>query len=141
MKIYVPGKRTANPIVAYSKPENTLKKKIFLAMKLTALLITLAFMQVSAAVYSQKITITAKQQPLEQVLKQIEQQSGYQVLYSSELIQRSKPVTANIKDAPLEDALKKCFDQQPITYEVTNKTILVKLKTQDELSLYDKLKN
>lgn len=141
MKIYVPGKRTAKPFIAHPKPENTLKKQIFLAMKLTALFITLAFMQVSAAVYSQKINITAKQVPLEQVLKQIEQQSGYQVLYSSELIQRSKPVTADIKNETLEIALKECFEEQPLTYEVAKKTILVKLKTPEELSLLDKLKN
>jgi len=128
MNFQVLGKRTHPPVKPAGEPAYNLKEKIILTMKLTAIIITVAFLQVSAAAFSQKISLSEKNAPLDKVLKQIKRQSGYFFLYNTELLQNAKPVTINIKDASIDEVMKRCLDGQPFDYEIQQKTILIKPK-------------
>ena len=75
-------------------------------------------MQVSASSFGQRITLNAKNVPLEKVLKDIRMQSGYDFLFSEALINSSKPISIAVKNASIEEVLEKCFDDQPIVYKV-----------------------
>jgi len=97
-------------------------------MKLTAIVLTVLCLQVSASAFSQRFSLSEKNAVLDAVLKKIKQQSGYLFLYDSELMRQAKPVTVEIKNAPLEEVLQKCLAGQPFTYELVNKTIVIKLK-------------
>lgn len=99
---------------------------LILTMKLTALLILAACMQVSATVYSQKISISVRNAPLEEVLKEIRKQSGYAFLYDISWLQKAEPVSMQVKQAPVEEALQACFSGQPFTYQVLENTIVIK---------------
>lgn len=86
----------------------------------------LVLLQTSAAAFTQRISISVHNAPLEKVLKEVHKQSGFLFLYSAEQIHKAKPVTVSVKEASLEDVLHKCFEGQPFSYELKEKTILIK---------------
>src|SRR5665647_1841689 len=102
--------------------------KTLLIMKLTAIFLLAACLNVSAKGYVQRITLVAKNAPLEQVLKKIKEQSGYHVVYREEWMAESKRVTVTLKDVSLQDALNECFKNQPFDYSLVEKTIVLKEK-------------
>ncbi|WP_158281233.1 SusC/RagA family TonB-linked outer membrane protein [Dyadobacter jejuensis] len=98
-------------------------------MKLSALLLMIVCIQVSGSALSQKITLSVEKAPMQQVIKMIKKRSGYQFIYNDELLKQAKPVTMNVTGGSIEDVLEECFRQQPFTYELVDKTIVVKPKT------------
>jgi TonB-linked SusC/RagA family outer membrane protein len=96
-------------------------------MKLSFLLMTIACLQVSASAVSQKISLSVENAPMEQVIKLIKKRSGYQFIYNDELLKRAKPVTMHVYGS-LQQVLEECFLNQPLTYELVDKTIVVKPK-------------
>lgn len=99
-----------------------------LIMKLTALILLTACLQVSATGFSQKITISVKDAPLEKVFTSIEKQTDYNFLYNHELLKSGKLVSVHLKDATLQEALTACFKEQPFTFEIINKLVVVREK-------------
>ncbi|MBS1669717.1 MAG: TonB-dependent receptor [Bacteroidetes bacterium] len=99
-------------------------------MKLTIILLTAICVQVSAKTYSQKITITEKNVPLEKVFKQIRKQTGYHFFYKDELLQKAGKVDIQMKDATIDEVLNECFKNQPFSYLIIEKTILIKKKKE-----------
>jgi TonB-linked SusC/RagA family outer membrane protein len=97
------------------------------------LFIFLAELQVSASAIPKKISLTVKNAPIEHVIKLIQKQSGYQFIYNNELLGQAKPVSLNISDGTLEMVLSKCFEGQPLTYELVEKAIVVKAKKVQEI--------
>ncbi|WP_316817403.1 SusC/RagA family TonB-linked outer membrane protein [Pedobacter nyackensis] len=95
-------------------------------MKLIAILLTVACLQVSAEGFSQKITLSKNSASLKSVLQEIRKQSGYQLLYNTDLIQKAKPVSINVQNSNLEDALRASLKGQNFTYEIADKMILIK---------------
>ena len=85
-------------------------------------------MQVSAEGYSQKITISEKNAPLQKVFKEIEKQSGYVFWYESSLIPSNSKINVSVKNAELKEVLELCFSNQPVTYSILGKTIVLKEK-------------
>jgi TonB-linked SusC/RagA family outer membrane protein len=93
----------------------------------SALLTLLAVCLLSGTVsYGQKVTISQKNMPLADVLKKIREQTGYNFVFSSDALERSVPVTLQLKDEPLQQALQKVFEGQPLTYAINDKIIVVK---------------
>ncbi|HEY8929822.1 MAG TPA: SusC/RagA family TonB-linked outer membrane protein [Mucilaginibacter sp.] len=111
--------------------------QILRIMKLTTLIIIIALVQVSAASIAQKVTYTHKQATLEQLIKEIRQQTGYNVLVSIESLKNIPAADVNFKNAALTEVLDEFLKNQPYTYEIKDKTVLIKEK---ELNLIDKAK-
>src|SRR6187401_2346403 len=88
-------------------------KKTLLIMNLAAIFLFAACLTVSAKGDAQRISLVAKNAPLEQVLKKIKDQSGYHLVYRDEWMAQSKRVTITLKDVLLLDALNECFKEQP----------------------------
>jgi TonB-linked SusC/RagA family outer membrane protein len=102
--------------------------KLIRIMKLTFALILLAMMQVSAATYAQKVSLEVQKMPLEDVLFTLQQQSGYDFIYSSHLIKTAAPVSLSLKNVTVMQALDKIFSDQPLIYLIHKKTITIKEK-------------
>jgi len=107
--------------------------KFLRIMKLTLVLLTAAFMQVSAATYGQKISLTVENTPLEKVFDQLRQQSGYNFLYNSQMLKQSKPVSLSVKNEQLNAVLDKCFKDQPLTFVINQNTIVIQEKLVAQL--------
>ncbi|MCR8559791.1 TonB-dependent receptor [Mucilaginibacter sp. BJC16-A38] len=97
-------------------------------MKLTLILLTATFLQVSAATYAQKITLKVKGATIKEVFEKIQAQTSYDFLYNADDLKASKPITLNVKNTNLKDALDDCFKNQPLTYTIENTTILITRK-------------
>lgn len=113
-------------------------KKILRIMKLTTLLLFMAFMQVSASSLAQKVTLSVNKAPLTTVLTQIKKQTGYDFAITGKILEQAKPVTINVKNEELTDALKEIFADQPLDYAIEDKSIVISQKQQTVL---DKIKN
>src|SRR5690349_6056268 len=100
---------------------NRYVKKLLLMIRLTTVILIATFMQVSASSFGQRITLNAKNMALEEVLKDIRQQSGYDFLSNEGLIRSGKRISIAVKNAKIEDVLEQCFKDQPISYKIENK--------------------
>lgn len=104
--------------------------KIFLVMKLTLfIVVVVGCLQVSASGYAQKITYSATNTSLEKVFKELKKQSGYLFWYEDQILDKANVVSLNLKDASLPEALAACFKNQPVSFEIIGKTIVIKEKT------------
>ena len=99
-------------------------------MKLTAILILVAFMQVSAKGFSQNVTLNETKSSLDKIFTEIRKQTGYDFLYNTRLLKNTVPVTVKAKNSPLEDVLAEVFRNQPLTYTITENTIILKRKDE-----------
>ena len=106
----------------------TLKKQLIMQIKITAILLTVACLQISAKTLSQQITLSQKNAPIQKVFEEIKKQSGYKFWYEDAMLKKSKPVNINVQDAQLEDVLTLLFKNQPFSYEVIGTIIAVKEK-------------
>lgn len=83
-------------------------------------------MQVSAATYAQKISLSKSNATLKTIFREIKSQSGYNFLYTDNLLKNANLVTIEVKNAELLEVLKQIFNQQPLSYEIESKTIIIK---------------
>lgn len=102
--------------------------QFILVMKLTTILLITGLLQVSASSYSQKITLKQKNASIDFVLKSIEKQSDYVFLYDKLEVSKSDKVSIDVRDASVEQVLEICLKDQPLTYKVFNRTIILKKK-------------
>lgn len=101
--------------------------KMLKIMKLTALLIFIVSLQVSSNTYAQeKISLTIKNGTLESVLKAISKQTGYLYVFQDQWKEKAKTIDISVTNISLEEALDICFKNQPFTYAIIKKTIVVK---------------
>jgi len=104
-------------------------RKILLTIKLTTILIMLAFLQAGASGYAQKkVTLSENNVSLKKVLKAITKQTNYDLVFIATDISNAKPITIKVHDATLDDALRLCFVNQPFEYSLDTKTIIVSEK-------------
>ena len=106
--------------------------KLLFVMRLSTFLLTITCLQVSAATaVSQKMSISVHNAPLEKVIKLIKKRSGYYFMYNNELLKRANPVTIDISEGSLEQVLDQCFMNQPLTYGLVDRTIVVRLRAPE----------
>jgi len=102
--------------------------QILRVMKITVLFIFLAILHVHANVYGQKLTLKQKKVSIARVFEEIEKQTGYDVFYSPKIIQTKKTIDANFQETPIDQVLKFCLADQPVTYIIEEKTIVIREK-------------
>jgi hypothetical protein len=117
------------PVSGDTPPANRwLPAKMLLIMKLTAFLLLVISLHVSAAGVAQKITIVKKNATLEQIFELIQQQGGYDFLVSSQVLAKAHRVDIEVRNATVKEVLDQCFKNQPLTYILHERTIIVKEK-------------
>lgn len=97
--------------------------KLFRIMKLTAFLILVTCLQVSATGFSQ-ISLNLKNSTLTQVFTEIERQSDYVFFYEGAL--EHEKITVHFYNLSIEEALNACFADLPLQYRIVGKTVVVK---------------
>jgi TonB-linked SusC/RagA family outer membrane protein len=104
--------------------QGLLRKSILIAF----LLITLPFfsaLRVFAENSTQGISISGENIPLQKVFKKITKLTGYSVFCDYHLLQQAGPVTVNVRNASLEEALTTCLKDKSLSYEIIGKTIVI----------------
>ncbi|MCF1716355.1 SusC/RagA family TonB-linked outer membrane protein [Flavihumibacter sp. RY-1] len=103
-------------------------------MKLTTILLLSTFLQVSARTYAQSVTIVEKNLPLEKAFSMIEKQTGFTFYYKVELLRNAKRVDLNIKNLSLEKTLELLFRDQPLSFAIIEKNIVLKAKEASSIA-------
>lgn len=100
-------------------------------LRLIALSLLLFIVQARAEVYSQKnVMLTVKNATIQQVFQSLKQQSGFDFFYSSRVVEKARAVTTSFHDIPLEAALNICLKDQPLSYNIVGKTVIVQVKDE-----------
>ncbi|WP_177230491.1 SusC/RagA family TonB-linked outer membrane protein [Chitinophaga sp. CF118] len=94
-------------------------------MKLSVILLLVGVLQLSAKSYSQTVTITGKNMPLKEVFAVIKKQTGYVFFYDKHLLEGTQPVNIDLKNASVEEVLNASLKDQPLTFSVENKTVVL----------------
>jgi len=102
-------------------------KKLLLVMKLTAFLIMVLTMQVTATVYSQnkKLSLNMQGSSIKEVLQQIEAQSEYRFIYENEKVNLDTKVSIRVTDEVVDKILKQLFEKDGINYSITNNNLIL----------------
>ncbi|WP_282637848.1 TonB-dependent receptor [Sphingobacterium thalpophilum] len=101
-------------------------RKLWLIMRLTTIIILVTFMQVSATTFAQKVTLEYTNMSLKRIFKELKSQTGYNFLYTERQMANAKPVSIKVKDRGLSDVLAQIFTDQPLSYQMDNKTVVIR---------------
>lgn len=115
--------------------KSCLTTKTLLAMKLTFLLLTVTFLNVSAEGIAQSVSFSGKNIPLKTVFTAIRQQTGYRVAYAREVLEEAGPVSVEAKNMKLVDFLNLVLKDQPVRYTIEQKTILIVEKPRSSITV------
>jgi TonB-linked SusC/RagA family outer membrane protein len=126
------GVKTLLPLRTGSQPagsHGSRIRQIVYAMNLAALIVLTACLQVSARGFSQeRVSLVEKDAPLKEVLKEIGRQTGYRYFFVDQWEAQAKKITVDVKNVSLEAVLDLCFKDQPFTYSIVDRTIVVQQK-------------
>lgn len=96
-------------------------------MRFLLLLIFLGLLLPGSKVAGQTINLSLHKAPLQTAFKEIERQSGYVFLYDDAYLSHAKLLTVKGERMTLKQALDKCFAGQPLTYEIEDRVIIVRI--------------
>ncbi|MBG6060533.1 TonB-linked SusC/RagA family outer membrane protein [Flavobacterium sp. CG_9.1] len=105
------------------------------------LLLTFGIVLMSITTFSQTkektITLNFKEEPLSQVIKFIEQQTNYRIIYNVNKIDINQKVTVSVKNSTLENALTKLLKDRKISFFIQKEQILL-LEISDKAASQEK---
>src|SRR5690606_29619609 len=101
-----------------------------LSMKLSVILMFSGIMQVSAYTYGQKVTIHKKNVKLTNVLKEIQKQSGYNILYDSALVPSNLTLDVNLHNEGVDKTLSTILRTYELEYKIVDKNIILSRKSR-----------
>src|SRR5690606_17729860 len=103
-------------------------KLILRVMKITYFLLTVCLIPVAAETSAQKLTIQRERVGLRRIFSEVQNQTGYSVIYSVKHIERIPPVTVSLIDADIDAAMTHILKGLPLDYVITGKEIVIKKK-------------
>lgn len=107
--------------------------KIVLLMKLTAFVILVTALQVSAKTFSQeRVSVRFEKTRLDKALKEVEQKSSFRFVFSNRLLSDKQRVTILAKDVFVEDLLKQLLANTGLTYNLMENNLVVIKKNEIE---------
>lgn len=105
-----------------------LSTQTVLVMKLTVLLLTAAFLNVSAHSFSQNVSYSGSNVLLGKVFKDVEKQTGLVFFFERGLLEKARPVSITATQMPLTSFLDQLLKDQPFKYSIESKTIIISRK-------------
>lgn len=79
-----------------------------------------------ASVYSQgKLNISMKDVSLIEILKHIDKQTEYSVLYRSDQLEQMKSVSIDLQNATVDEILSQCLQGTGLSYQINDRTIVI----------------
>jgi len=100
-------------------------KLITRTMRLTAAILLIAVLHVSASGYSQRITLSMYDEPLEKVIKAIERLGNVEILYNNDLIRQVGHVTVVVKDAGVDEAMTMALARTRFNFKIVEGILII----------------
>lgn len=91
------------------------------------------FLFVYADVTLAQITLSVRQQPVREVIKEIERVSDYRFFFNENSIPMDKRVTIDVKDSDIEKVLSLLSDQMGISYTIKNNQIALSAEKRGDV--------
>jgi outer membrane receptor protein involved in Fe transport len=93
-------------------------RKLFLLMAVASILSCVK-------VFSQTVNFSGKDVPLTKLFSAVESQTSYSFFYDAALLRQARPVTIDLKDVPLKEALNEILKDRPLGWLIEGKTIII----------------
>jgi TonB-linked SusC/RagA family outer membrane protein len=107
--------------------------KLLVIMRLTTVILIATFMQVSAATFGQRVTLNEQRSTIENVLKKIRAQTGYDFLFERKIVQNAGLIDLKLNNVTLDEALKSLVSKTPLTYNIDGKIVVIEAKKKSML--------
>jgi TonB-dependent starch-binding outer membrane protein SusC len=112
--------------------ENRKLKLNFKKMKLTLIFTMLVFFTFGKGFSQMKVTLQFEKTTIQQVMKSMEDQTGYVFLYKDEIFDPAQKYSIDFTDKPFEEVLKSVCVTAGVDYEVrSNRQIIIKEKKKE----------
>jgi TonB-linked SusC/RagA family outer membrane protein len=100
-------------------------------LKLTTIFLLIFLLQANAKIYTQ-VSFSFKNASIEKVFKEIGRQTGYDFMYTKTMLKDIPPVSITVRNAPVNEVLNKCLQNQSLDYYLDNNIIIITRKQSDE---------
>lgn len=98
--------------------------RFILIMKLTVFFTVALTLQTIAETYAQRITLSARNATLQEVMNKIQQQQGYSFFFLGNQIATTR-ISVNVKQADLSEAMDAILSKKDLDWYVEDKTIVI----------------
>jgi len=118
----------AEGTIPNNKKLRSVNIKKFLLMNMLVVLATIMCLETATAekIMAQKVSLNQKNATVAQLLTNIEKQTGYTFFYRKNDLEEMKPISVSLQNVSVEDALNYIFKDQPCSYQVQDKLIVLK---------------
>lgn len=100
-------------------------RKVFLFMKMTALLLFVCCLHVSAKVHSQKISLSLNHVSLEKAFSIIESQTTYRFVYNDNNIPLNRKVSVEARGVTIDELLASVLESTSLGYRMLSEKLIV----------------
>lgn len=115
-----------------------LQKSIINVLRMSKIALVLLFaccMQAAARSSAQSVTLSEKNALLENIFRSIHEQTGYDFIYSAQLLAGAPKVSIKVKNVTVQQALDLCLRDQVFSYSIKEKIIVITTKENPAPSL------
>lgn len=95
-------------------------------MRLAITLLLISFFHAGATGYTQKVTVEKSNATLEEILIDINKQTGYLYSANNETLERASRISLKVKNVDLSKVLDICVKDQSLIYTIKNNIIIIK---------------
>lgn len=109
----------------FSPPGNL--TKIVRIMRITSVILLATCIHLHATGFSQKVNISARNTPLEKVIREVKRQTGLSFFYMLDeaVLKKIHAVDFNVKNVPVTEALKTLFTDLPLDFRIVDGMIVI----------------
>jgi TonB-linked SusC/RagA family outer membrane protein len=106
------------------------------AHSLRVLTLCVSLFAASNVARAQDISLSAKNESLELVIKKLRAQTDYVIMAPSSTLAKTRPVTVNLKGVSIDQAMREIFKNQPdnLDYEIKGKNIIIRQRSEPNLN-------
>ncbi|OQP52658.1 hypothetical protein A4H97_25400 [Niastella yeongjuensis] len=97
-------------------------------MKLTILLLLTTCLHLAAHTQGQNITLKLKDAPVKTLFREIQRQTGLNVMVDEALLNQAGKITLDVKNMPVNDVLGLCFRSGNITWSIVDARLVIKTR-------------
>ncbi len=102
--------------------------KMLLIMNFTATFFFVTCLAASAAGHGQNVSLNLQNEPLEKLFIEIQKQTAYSFVYYKDDLHSTKKIRIEVSNVDVNDVLRLAFKDQPLTYTIVDKAIIIKQK-------------
>lgn len=99
------------------------------------MLFLMVFWRVSAQESNPRVTLQEKNVSLKKIFNEMSRQTGLSVMYDDALIRNIGPVSVDVKNVPLAEALRLCLEGKNLDYTIRGNTVRIQKATEKRAQL------